>query len=295
MKQCSNCPKAAKCKGRCRGCYNYWKRTGRDREIKQAPTHCSNCRISREERRIIKGRCELCYRHWIRYGRERNPITKEPHSPICLNCLKRKTFLINRCKLCYWYFRRTGQERPDILQKQPNKPAHPCANANCTKIIRQATRCSACRRHLKKYGRERTVEECKRFCYSHAKVKPRKCKVCGNPKLSGKGRCGACRTYWVRNRKERPRWLWDKTMGCLTCGIPLRTLTTEYKRAGRCILCYVHLRRHGTERPREAWGIGEHGWCDCGNRADHLLDGKPACTRCKDAASKAPRQPGRAG
>lgn len=284
MTICSNCPAATIfCKGRCRACYRYWRRTGSERPLVLAAPipQCSNCGTPRTERRIIKGRCHLCYRHWLRYGTERNPSRPAARSPICINCQMRPTHVCNRCKVCYWYWWRTGTERPPIIHREALSTPHRCGNENCTKVITRTTRCDACRRFLKKHGRERTVEECKRISYSHAKVKPRKCKICGNPKLSSRGRCGACGVYYKRNGKDRPRWLWDDTMGCLTCGVPLRT-QGHRQRSGRCIRCYRYLCYHGTERPRSDWDIGTYGWCDCGMRADHQQGDKPLCTLCKD-------------
>ncbi len=283
METCLNCSAPIFCKSRCRACYRYWRRTGAERPPAPVrPAQCSNCGSPRSERRIVKGRCHLCYRHWLRYGTERSQSQKEAYSPICLNCNTRPTYLSNRCRVCYFYLRRTRSERPALLRKDTPALAHRCANENCTKIVRYATRCDACRKFRKRNGRERTEIECKRISYSSARVKPRKCKICGDNRIVSRGRCNACQMYHKRNGKDRPRWMWDRAAGCLTCGVPLSTVLPQHKRSGRCIPCYRYIKRYGAERPRSVWDIGTYGWCGCGRRADHQVSGKPLCTLCKD-------------
>lgn len=156
----------------------------------------------------------------------------------------------------------------------------PCKNPHCKNTVTYG-RCSPCQRYFRNHGEERPEERCNKLYYRHSAHRPRKCKVCKSPQVVAYGRCAACRMYWERHGKPRPRYLWDKACPCATCGVPLSTLPSGCRRKGRCDPCGHYLRHSGRERPHHLWGIGEHGWCSCGMRADYLVAGVAKCTRCK--------------
>lgn len=156
-----------------------------------------------------------------------------------------------------------------------------CANPNCTKILDTRNRCSPCQRYFAKHNEERPKSWCVRKTYRHAKVKILVCKVCGSPKVRSNGRCVACESYYIRhNGEQRPRWFWDKTFGCLTCGIPLASLKPNERSAGRCKPCHQYLWKMGKERPHHLWGIGEFGWCRCGRPATVQRSDAGYCRLC---------------
>lgn len=285
--QCSNSP----CKrlafekrtGLCTACHSYQRRNGKprpERLMKNDPVRiCRNCQKPAPKQAL--GMCDSCYSYFHRNGTMR--VTKPPPPPFVCRCGSTKHNAKGRCSACYAYFKATGRERP-LEPKERAKP-RPCANPNCKRIIPSCNYCNACQRYRRMYGTNRPQEMCQKRTYQYAKVKPTACKVCKAPNPQSRGRCAACDIYYRRhNGKPRPRYLWDKEAGCLTCGIPLASLPTGGKRAGRCYACYqYHKIRGGKERPREYWGIGEHGWCKCGRPAGHLRDGKGVCSICKDS------------
>jgi len=132
-------------------------------------------------------------------------------------------------------------------------------------------RCIACYRYWRRHNVERPT-------YRFA---PRWCRTCkGVGVLHGKGYCKNCYDYRRRTGRARPRHLWDKEIGCLTCGMPLATATKP--RRGRCNACYHYLRKKGVERPRELWGVVPEGWCECGFPAVARFEGIPVCSRHND-------------
>ena len=156
-----------------------------------------------------------------------------------------------------------------------------CINPNCKKPVTNRKRCSPCRKYFAKHGTERPTVLRPRQLYRHAKIKPKACKVCGDPKVRSSGRCVACESYYARHDgAARPRWLWDQAFCCLTCGVPLASLKPNERSAGRCKPCHQYLWKMGKERPRERWGIGEFGWCTCSRPATLQSEGRPRCRLC---------------
>lgn len=130
---CSNCRQsdAVKC-GRCVICYNYHRRTGRERpdhmymkppRAKQAKW-CKNCgRMDVQSH----SRCNACRQYYDTYGKERpRHLYKVDNERLCKNCkfpldaLGRRRSGRNRyakglCETCHSYKRRTGKARPPHL------------------------------------------------------------------------------------------------------------------------------------------------------------------------------------
>jgi len=108
-------------KGLCMLCYNYRKRTGRDRfgegyseHIPNVHSVCCNCKQNREIR--AKGLCDTCYRYWTKYGKHRTRKHWSRNEE-CKNCGKPRSaerwgFKRGRCDLCAKYWRRHKAERP---------------------------------------------------------------------------------------------------------------------------------------------------------------------------------------
>lgn len=165
-------------------------------------------------------------------------------SKTCRNCHCQGTYAKGRCHACWIYHKRTQSERPQRL-----------------------------------WNRDLGVYE---------KDKPHWCRNCTSPSVVARRRCGACNQYYKKHGKERPRHLWDSEMGCINCGIPLASLPRRsygiYQRRrqnkGRCQACHSYRRKYGRERPRHLWGVGPHGWCECGWPAVTLVAKKiPVCVR----------------
>lgn len=203
----------------------------------------------------------------------------------CANCPSKEVYCRDRCTACYVFLRNHGIERPwQELEprRQKRQKKAKCRNPNCTKIVTGHRRCRACKAYLYRNKKEKPLEECKKVRYSYRKTaKPTHCRVCQKPEVVSQGRCRNCARYWRVHQKPRPRYMWDPTCPCKTCGVPLGTV--KLAKAGWCDPCYTYQHHVKRERPRELWGIGPHGWCACGRPAYHLVDGIGKCAICKDA------------
>lgn len=279
--KCSNCnDRDSVCKGRCKRCYNWFIKHGSEHPLTfpKPNRNCTNPHCDNAGK-LVKGLCNACRHHMKRHGELRIPKKKLSK---CSNCDSTKLYAMTRCNRCYWYWRKYGKERdPNVIVK-PKRTVKPCCNPNCNKLAKRGIRCDACFNHLKKYGVERSKEQCEKIYYRRTFLNKQGCKICGDKNVRGYMRCNVCLSYYNKYGKDRARHLWDKDATCLTCGIPLKALPSKEKRKGWCRRCYTHLLRYGVERPREKWDIGLYGWCDCGIRADHQIQGKGVCGRCKD-------------
>lgn len=135
-------------------------------------------------------------------------------------------------------------------------------------------RCYTCWRYRRRHGSERPEQLHGKILGRHHRVKPKGCKVCGDPLVVSNLRCNACRVWHERHGTNRPRYLWDKNATCATCGIPLATVDRTVK--GYCDPCYHFVKRKKV-RPRELWGMGEFGWCACGRPATVQRQGAGCC------------------
>lgn len=147
-----------------------------------------------------------------------------------------------------------------------------CSGNYCDEPAHVGGRCEACYRYFKAHGVERPDRMVIRYQKrkEDLKKKPLWCRVCGNPKLKANFRCDACDRYYRRHKKERPKHLWSDEVNCSNCGRPLAHVA---RRGELCLGCYASWKYNGVMRPREKWGIGEYGWCDCGEPAQRWLEG----------------------
>lgn len=145
-----------------------------------------------------------------------------------------------------------------------------CGNCGQSgKLIRQ--RCHNCYCYRHKYGVERPQR------LISPKSRPKWCYNCKSTKAPFiQGMCKACHGYKKRTGRTRPRYRWDKELGCATCGVPLSTVE---RHADKCAACYAYKLRYGRERPRRLWGIGPAGWCECGFPAVAVVEKNPVCNR----------------
>ncbi len=135
-------------------------------------------------------------------------------------------------------------------------------------------RCHNCYCYRHKYGVERPQR------LISPKSRPKWCYNCKSTKAPFiQGMCRACHGYKKRTGRVRPRYLWDKELGCATCGVPLSTVE---RHADKCAACYAYKLRYGIERPERLWGIGPAGWCECGFPAVAMVEENPVCNRHKE-------------
>ncbi|TXH43472.1 MAG: hypothetical protein E6Q97_34070 [Desulfurellales bacterium] len=146
-------------------------------------------------------------------------------------------------------------------------------------------RCATCHSYFVRNKKERPEHL---YRYGVRVVKPSWCATCGKGEVYAAGECRACRHYRNKHGKRRPRYLWDDSCRCRTCGIPIASLGRDsngYRRQvnGRCDACAEYKRRTGKARPKHLWGAGPHGWCECGYPAVDLV-GKdiPVCERHRE-------------
>jgi len=179
---------------------------------------------------------------------------------LCANCQKVGVLAKGRCSACYQYHHRYGKERPLYYSVEK---CLVCGERDA----RKKGRCERCYQYLLVFGVDRTKRE----------SSPRWCKNCGHRKTHGLGRCNPCYRHFRRYGKERPRYKWDVDACCKTCGVRLKTVNRAI--SGYCEACYEYYRKD-LVRPRYLWGIGTHGWCECGYPAEHKIDDFCLCNRC---------------
>lgn len=139
-----------------------------------------------------------------------------------------------------------------------------CSNCQANKVYARG-RCYACWKYYNRTNKERPKKLWFKILGRHEKGRPKWCKNCGSPKVVANLRCEPCRTYLRRHGKERPKHLSsDYEQLCRICTKPLERIT----KTGYCTQCRKYRNQSGgKERPRHLWGIGEFGWCECGNPA----------------------------
>lgn len=193
---------------------------------------------------------------------------------LCVVCNEREIYASGRCGRCWTYYRKhDGVDRPTVPTW--HKGVHSaCINCNYGKPY-SAGRCKACHSYFERHQCERPQALWQRR-QEEAKL-ARWCKNCGAPRVTGYMRCNSCRRYWKKYSKERPRRYFADDVTCKTCGIPLVLVR---KKADRCTRCYEYKRIYKKERPAHLWGNGPHGWCDCGQPAQHKIDNYPLCNGC---------------
>lgn len=192
---------------------------------------------------------------------------------ICMICNEKPVFCRKRCVRCLRYLNRHGIERPAQLTWRRSQYDQ-CINCGNQKVVSNG-RCKACRHYFERNGKERPRELVER--HQEKKNAPRWCKNCGSPSIAGFLRCNACYRYWKNHGKERPRRYFDNP-NCKNCGIPLDTVVIV--KAGHCSRCYEYKRIFKKSRPEKLWGNGPHGWCECGQPAQHMIDKFPLCNGC---------------
>ena len=195
--------------------------------------------------------------------------------PLCWVCGEKPVFCKERCVRCYSYHRDHGIERPKGLEKALKIPKL-CSNCQ-RKIAVKKGRCLACRSYFQRHGTERPMQYLAKLAERVAA--PRWCKNCGSPEVSCNLRCARCDGYWRIHKKERPYHLHTDDPRCKTCGKPLPN-GSRRKLSGRCDHCREYRRVYKKERPQKLWGNGPHGFCECGQPANHLIDKFPLCDGC---------------
>ena len=179
-------------------------------------------------------------------------------------------------------------ERPQVVKKHEVEPAQPanliiCANCQQKRKKCALGLCNTCYAFQLRHGVPRPLHLVR---YQMEKQsQPKWCTTCGNPELYNVHRCHACYTYWMRYKKERPKWLWNKDVCCKNCAFPKKAALRgkggyALFHKGRCAPCYRYKNRTGRERPAHLWGAGKHGFCDCGYPAEHQAGEFNLCNRC---------------
>lgn len=141
---CTNCGSGRVARrGRCWGCYQFWRRNGRDsrpaerrRREGDPVAWCRRCRIAPVRRR---GLCQSCVWYQDRAGRARPRHLWAEH---CLNCRRPRhegdNFGGGRCGACRWYLAAHGEERPQELIAQA-APLGWCDCGSCAVATVEAT------------------------------------------------------------------------------------------------------------------------------------------------------------
>lgn len=158
-----------------------------------------------------------------------------------------------------------------------SKSIRECVTCHQITLIKGHERCAACWSYFRMFQKERTPEIIQ--AAAQRKKRAKWCIVCGDLSVHCKERCKPCYIYWRWHgwKKERPRHIWDKDAPCKNCGRPL---SVSRGSNGLCVACY-HFDRTDRVRPRELWGIGEHGWCECGNPGTIVQQGVVLCAHCE--------------
>lgn len=219
----------------------------------------------------IRGRdgvCNACREYRRLHGVDRpadKPFRKYPPGTPCTHCGRVDKYLsLGLCSRCHNYLRRTGK-LPAL------KVITHCRD--CGREIKPTRRgrglCSRCSAYLWRHGKHWTPEISKRSKHEPAPI----CECCRERPANNripKPMCDRCNLYWKRTGKFRPRW--RDADSCKVCGKPRQDQPRTFV-LGRCLGCYEYWRNHGRkgERPAHLWGKGEHGWCDCGNPATHVV------------------------
>lgn len=250
------------------------------------------CTICNEMPIRYGGRCGRCASYFCRHGTER-PLDTKPKIPYrygvitdkCLICGEaRKIHANGRCGRCSDYFYKHKIERPlDTKRPRYGIVTDKCLTCEDAEVY-CAGLCQRCYRIKRRSERGLRVIPERRKGYWLGTIRkrrgnPRWCSNCCSPNLFGRvGRCENCHVYFKKNRKERPRHLWDKDSTCKTCNRPL--VRHAHPAKGYCGACYGYIRKNGRPRPCDLWDRGEYGWCECGRPASHQADGFSLCDSC---------------
>ena len=152
--------------------------------------------------------------------------------------------------------------------------------------------CSNCRKAPVKYTKSALCSTCGKYEQRHGKprpqslitppCKPQTCKVCGSGKVFSWGMCQTCDGYKRRTGKNRPRALFADDPICKNCKRPLRHLPNRQRQHRRmlCTACADYERCNHKPRPQHLWGVGPHGWCECGWPAIEMIEGMALCKGC---------------
>lgn len=194
--------------------------------------------------------------------------------PLCMICHEKPVLCRERCVRCLRYLQRHGIERPARPTWHKGQYER-CINCGDPKLAANG-RCKACKCYFERNNKERPRELWERR-KAEAQM-PRWCQNCGSPNIMGHMRCTACYRYWKAHGKERPYRYFADNAKCKNCGIPLDTVVIVKK--GHCSKCYEYKRMYKKERPQKLWGNGPHGFCECGQPANHLIDKFPLCDGC---------------
>jgi len=193
----------------------------------------------------------------------------------CFVCSERPAYCTGRCVRCYRFKQRHGFDRPT----EP-APLKLCSNCGVKPAFARG-RCPACLSYFKRHHIERPlslIEQAQKR-EEAAKHSAWWCKNCGSPDIESNMRCTRCARYFRMHGKERPRHLFVDDPRCKVCGKPLPT-DGRRKLSGKCELCRHYEETRGKKRPAHLWGNGPHGWCECGQPAQHLIDKFPLCNGC---------------
>lgn len=170
------------------------------------------------------------------------------------------------CSACDQYKRRHGIDRPLATSTK-------CKNPHCDRQVGiiSATKgkglCPRCRQYKAMRGKEWTPDVSKRSKFAPVPI----CTICKERKAERTkpvDMCHRCYSYWLRNKKRRPRW--RDAEHCSNCKQP-RSYEPGAFVKGRCRRCYNYWNDNKQERPAKLWGVGELGWCDCGQPAKHEM------------------------
>lgn len=187
----------------------------------------------------------------------------------CAHCgkkaLKHKTRR-GLCIACEQYKRRHGVDRPLATTAKCKNP-HCDRQVGIMSAIAGKGLCKRCRQYESLSGKQWTPDVSKRSRFDA----PPMCAICKTRKAERTkpvDMCHRCYSYWLRNKKRRPRW--RDADQCRNCKQPRSYAPRMFVR-GRCRRCYNYWKDNGKERPAHLWGSGAHGWCDCGQPAQHSI------------------------
>lgn len=184
----------------------------------------------------------------------------------CQRMVRRKTTRRGLCAACDTYQRKWHAPRP-LLDSAT------CRNPHCDRPVgkwsaaRGLGLCRRCLQYKYRTGNDWTPDVARPGVYGVRMI----CADCRQRPVRNyhpRPLCVRCYNYWLRNGKRRPRSL--DAEACKICGRPRSDEPRTFVR-GRCRLCYDYYYRTGRERPRHLWGVGEFGWCDCGQPATHQV------------------------
>lgn len=268
---CRNCgdEKQIHGKGLCKKCYEYQRKHGTARPLdmqlggKQSAYTNTTCRNCGAGGKMRLGMCVNCYAYQRNHDGAMRPLDKSvmmaarrKHTH-CRNCGIREHKGHGLCSKCYEYLRHHGKMRP--TEAQPKGICVHCKQARAQhETARHGLLCHTCANYLYHTGKPRP----------HA-LWVKSCITCGKPhgdKKPRSGMCTQCRKYRQKFRKRRKYRVYRER--CKNCNAPFN----GYKsRKGRCRECQEYKRKYPKkgERPAYLWGVGDLGWCDCGNPAMH--------------------------